>query len=848
MRPTKARKHLALVVTTILVFVGIPFAAYAMSWGELQQYLNGIEANQNNLTAQEKFKASQLLGTWQEKNIPAGSLAAQKELWEEKTPAEQADLIAKYTGTYGDPSLDARNQAKDKAVKEDPSGRDTGGRCGSWWKYITSPINCFFAPMVTALVGGIIMGIAGSLLSLSGYLFNVLVSTFIVAFGDTVKSLSIIDGIHTGWTILRDMSNILIIGMFTFIAISIIIGNHTFGQRKLVAKVLVVAVLINFSLLFAKIIIDSSNFIAWQVYKKMAPAENGTNANISGKFLTIANATTFVGAGADVFKATQNSIAAARDEYGFVGGVLGLDVLAGVLKGVFYSLLASVFMLFAAGVLLYGSFLILSRAVLLIVLMLVSALAFATYLIPSLSGGEYGWSSWWKSLINASVFGPLLMLLLYLSIVIVTPFAGQRGNGAIGNAINNPSAASAADWKVMFMFVISIGLLYASFRIANNFSQKIAGFPSMPNLLNPLAPIVATSRLGGLMGRSSIGRWSANKHSSLKKKTNKTFFDQWALRGLNTLKGSKFDALATKTGSKYLGKLHGPEIGTDWGKGGYVGVKKRQTDHAVHVAAENSEKPSAAADRAEGDARKKMMERIASELEKTRKEASESNRAMLETVRGSAADQRILAQEAQKRTDNTVQVQSRGGTKHATAEEINREAVAQHSRSQERQRVQGEMASRIGRAQAVATESAMKDTLLAEASHGELEQALELLKEGADRKQLPKRFREELDAVRAHAEHDAHHSEQAFAESIARWTPGILFGDTKAKEDVAGALKAHAKEDVWKDVVAGVKKQIEGGDHGAGGHAAHPSPTAAGPAAHPPTTTAHPPGDSHGHA
>ena len=109
------------------------------------------------------------------------------------------------------------------------SGSSWSG-CDSWWKPLVRPIDCLLAPGIVAIFGGVIMGVSGMALEFSGYLFDILVSTFVVAFAGTLGSLGMIDGIHTGWTVLRDISNIVIIGMFTFIAISIIIGNHTFGE------------------------------------------------------------------------------------------------------------------------------------------------------------------------------------------------------------------------------------------------------------------------------------------------------------------------------------------------------------------------------------------------------------------------------------------------------------------------------------------------------------------------------------------------------------------------------------------------------------------------------------------
>ncbi len=365
----------------------------------------------------------------------------------------------------------------------------------SFWNFAFG--RCIWYPLM-GYIGTFFLFVGGSVLQLAGSIFNLLIGYFVVEFGKTIQSLQLIDGIHSAWTVLRDLSNIVIIGMFTFIAISIIIGNHTFGEKKLVAKVLVVAVLINFSLLFAKVIIDASNFVAFQVYKSMSDSNGSGNANIAGRFIAVTSVS-------KVFKATSESLAGgtvATTNSANSGGTASADANTAAAKkasgGFFHGLVGGLMLLFAAGVLLYGCYLIVARAVLLIFLMLVSALAFATYLIPNLSGGEYGWSAWWKSLINAAVFGPLLMILLYVSLVVITKMPSGGGQ------------TDADGWLPILSFAVGIGMLYVSFKVANSFAGKIAGFSMARGIVDKTLGFAVGA--GGLAGRQTVG-WSATKFS-----------------------------------------------------------------------------------------------------------------------------------------------------------------------------------------------------------------------------------------------------------------------------------------------------------------------------------------------
>ena len=138
-------------------------------------------------------------------------------------------------------------------------------------------------------IGFLPVALGGFLLNLAGNIFDYLLDHTIAQFGALLSQ--IIGGINTAWTAFRDIANIVIIGMFTFIAISLILGIKEYGERKMIARVLVVAVLINFSLLFTNLITDASNFTALQFYKAAQLQTGDTGSGISEAFLQSMGAT-----------------------------------------------------------------------------------------------------------------------------------------------------------------------------------------------------------------------------------------------------------------------------------------------------------------------------------------------------------------------------------------------------------------------------------------------------------------------------------------------------------------------------------------------------------------------------
>ena len=94
--------------------------------------------------------------------------------------------------------------------------------------------------------------------------------------------------ITQGWTISRDIANLFFIFILLFIAISTILQIETYGAKRLLVKFIVVALLINFSLLIVQSIIDASNLLAIEFYNAITVKKpNGEKASISEIFISV---------------------------------------------------------------------------------------------------------------------------------------------------------------------------------------------------------------------------------------------------------------------------------------------------------------------------------------------------------------------------------------------------------------------------------------------------------------------------------------------------------------------------------------------------------------------------------
>lgn len=383
--------------------------------------------------------------------------------------------------------------------------------------------DCIWIPLMSWL-GSWFLTLGGAALVLSGVLFDWLVQYVIIQFGTTLTSMGAIGAINTGWSIFRDLSNIVIIGMFTFIAIMTILGSTDYGYKKMLSRVLIVAVLINFSLLFTKVIIDVGNFTAYQIYEAVAASPQFSS--IAGSNNSGNSAYQFDIAGA--FLRPMGISSVWNDTQGVLQN-FGQTTNSGI-QAFVLGLVGGLLLLLLAVVLFYGCFLIAARAVLLIVLMVTASIAFASYLVPKFSESEYGWSGWWKSLINATLFAPLLMTCLAITLLVMngasqvtqglvaagsatqTTGANAGGiGGAVFQAISQPNqAASGNGWTVIMLYIFGVGLLFASLKLSSSFASSISGLNIGQALWGQVTggALSAVGATSGFLRQQTVGRWA----------------------------------------------------------------------------------------------------------------------------------------------------------------------------------------------------------------------------------------------------------------------------------------------------------------------------------------------------
>lgn len=302
------------------------------------------------------------------------------------------------------------------------------------------------------------------LLGAAALLLDVVVYYTVVKMGDFFTNVA---NIGVVWRVLRDISNIALIFGFVFAGISVIIGHELYGYgKKMLPMLLVAALFINFSLFIAGAVIDVGNIFATQIFAQInggnvpGPAQFESdspvvNEGISNRIMSVLGLQSIY----HPTDATENAIASSVKN----------DFMIGFMSIILFLVAAFVFFSLA--------FVLVARFVVLIIVLILSPLGFAGLIIPKLQGVA---RRWWSTLAEQTLTAPVLLLLLYIALAVITDvnFLVNLGVEEGGNTANN--AANA--WKgvfegkytqfagVLLSFVIAMALLLAVLYVAKQMS------------------------------------------------------------------------------------------------------------------------------------------------------------------------------------------------------------------------------------------------------------------------------------------------------------------------------------------------------------------------------------------
>lgn len=314
-----------------------------------------------------------------------------------------------------------------------------------------------------AVVAYILYSLAGLLVKVAWWLFNLSLQTMVVGMADLINSNA---GINVGWAVMRDIANTAILFSLIYIGFMTILRASGAGWKKMLGLIIVAAILVNFSMVLTKVFIDVNNVMAVQIFKALNPSDVGgvcTDANTENDFVPGGCVDSGVGS---VF---MSMFAPAS----VMSGISALDT-----SSVFYaSTLGTILCLIVIFVFLAGAFFLIGRFVKLAVAIVFSPLAFAALALPGMRGH---WNKWVDVVVKESIFAPAFLLLLWLSASVMQAFTAAAGldTASTANAIfpNEKETFGAAilegnpEFSTIFIyFALTATFFIASLILARNF-------------------------------------------------------------------------------------------------------------------------------------------------------------------------------------------------------------------------------------------------------------------------------------------------------------------------------------------------------------------------------------------
>ncbi len=407
------------------------------------------------------------------------------------------------------------------------------------------------------------------------YVFNLLLA--ITLGGEFIGSSKFV---AEAWTVVRDLSNIFFILILLYIAFKMILDLGLAEAQKMIVKVILVALFINFSMFFTKIVIDSSNIIALIFYNKIS-----VETNIEGKpryYQAVANEKDVAGGITAAFDPTKSLspeiFEQAKTDWYNGTKVTRTEVDSGTLAALI--LISGLILWFAIYAFFISSIAFLGRLIELWILIIFSPFAFMSMAVTKFEGMEYlGWNDWFKRLIKVAFMAPIFMFFLYLIFKIVhadifadilTPNNGE--GGLIGMIL-----------KVALPALVILAMLLKATEFAKKgggqFGEMfIKGGTLAAGLVGGLALGAAS---GGTTLLAGVGGTALN---NLGKKAGNNFAGN-TLRDLGGgLQKKNFDIRNTGVG-KSIASATGINFG-EGRKGGWTAIKEKQAEKHTKRAAE----------------------------------------------------------------------------------------------------------------------------------------------------------------------------------------------------------------------------------------------------------------------
>lgn len=279
------------------------------------------------------------------------------------------------------------------------------------------------------VIGGILSGINSALGSILLLIINALI--YVAGYQEFLDN----PVVQTGWKMVRDLCNMFFVVVLLIIAFSSIVPVSDKYNKKLLPKMILMAVLINYSKTICGLLIDVSQVVMLTFVNAFQQAAGGNFTELLGI--------------SEIVRIADGSDA-----------ISGWSVIAAYVFGTIYLLIAIVTVVAILAMLIV-------RIVMIWIYVVISP---AAYLLNSFPQGQSYSKKWWSEFTSNLISGPVLAFFLWLSLASLTNMSLTGGNDTeiAGRFSSSYGGSKAMNVVSLSKFAISIAMLMGGLKIASS--------------------------------------------------------------------------------------------------------------------------------------------------------------------------------------------------------------------------------------------------------------------------------------------------------------------------------------------------------------------------------------------
>lgn len=355
---------------------------------------------------------------------------------------------------------------------------------------------------VYTIIGGIASGIVSVLGWVLAKLMAVLI--FVAGYNKFINS----SAVTNGWVIARDVANMFFVVIMLVIAFATILQIESYNYKKWLPKLILMAILINFSKTICGILIDVAQVVML----------------------------TFVNSFKDIAAGNLTDMLGIKDWQSLkdIETVSKWEVTAAYILAVIYVVIALITIAAMVGMLVM-------RIIMIWVYVVLSPFA---YLMSAFPGGQKYASQWWGDFTKNLIVGPVLAFFIWLSFAATVDLDPNNKFKAVDGFVNKEGIGQGdvncdkdADGtckfgtsELMLKFIISIGMLIGGMKIAQEIGGAAGG----------VAGKIASKGKGlAMMGAGAVGGFALARATRGAKNVGMAAINQKGVRGALDTIGSQ---------------------------------------------------------------------------------------------------------------------------------------------------------------------------------------------------------------------------------------------------------------------------------------------------------------------